>query len=257
MPVSRRLPPILLLPLALAAAGCLSPTVTDEPLVLGAAGPVSVDVDSFRGDVTITVDPDAAGATVRVIRAASHGAQRGGEARASLGEIAWDARIVPGDLGPVIEVHASTIHPEPHFQRADVFITAPDVDGVRIRTRDGDVTATDIRGEVDIVTTYGNVRLMTTRPMTRAVSITSTEGDIDFRVRAESAGLLDCDAIGGNVTHRCRFGEIIVQAGTDHDTLLADFNGGENLIRLRTVDGDIRIAVVSDPLAVGQIIVEP
>ena len=90
MPVSRRLPPILLLPLALAAAGCLSPTVTDEPLVLGAAGPVSVDVDSFRGDVTITVDPDAAGATVRVIRAASHGAQRGGEARASLGEIAWE-----------------------------------------------------------------------------------------------------------------------------------------------------------------------
>ena len=44
---------------------------------------------------------------------------------------------------------------------------------------------------------------------------------------------------------------------TGEDFLRAILNGGDSPVVLRTVDGDIRIAVVPDPFAVGKYIVDP
>jgi hypothetical protein len=39
--------------------------------------------------------------------------------------------------------------------------------------------------------------------------------------------------------------------------MLANLNDGRNLIELRTTDGDIRVAVVPDPVSTGPVRYEP
>ncbi|MCH7604180.1 MAG: DUF4097 family beta strand repeat protein [Planctomycetes bacterium] len=248
---------LLLIMTGLLLGGCQNPLIIETSLTLEVAGPVTIDVESFNGDVFVRADESLTRATVRFIREARHGAGRYDEAAQSLGDITCRASIVPGDLGETLQVRTATTHPEPHFQRAHVFIDVPSVDGLRIITSRGSVRARNISGEVSIETSGGNVRVMTAQPMTRPVTIINDGGDIDYRIRGESRGTFDCESIEGRVIHRVQFGTMIIHTGTDHNTLKATLNGGENLIRLRTVRGDIRIAVVADPEAVGLLIFEP
>ncbi|MHC4415910.1 MAG: DUF4097 family beta strand repeat-containing protein [Planctomycetota bacterium] len=232
-------------------------TDTDDPITLQVAAPVAIDVESFNGNVVINADELLTALTVTVTREARHGYGRKDEADASLAEIDYTVELVPGKLGQILEIRTWSTHAEPYFQRAHVQIDLPVADGVFVRTQRGIVYATNIEGTVDIVTTQGDVRVMTNLPMRREVTITNQEGDIDYRVRGESTGALDCEAIRGQVDQRVQYGRLIVHPPTDHDTLLATLNYGENPIRLRTVDGDIRVAVVQDPTHVGTFIFEP
>ena len=228
----------------------------DDPLILNVAGPVAIDVVSFGGDVIITASDKFSEATVTVRREATHGSARKKEAKASLAEIGYSAVVVPGGSGRVLEVRTWTGHPEPHFQRAHLEISVPAATGVTVRTRDGLVEAVDIEGAVDIECAGGDVRVMTNRPMWQAVTVVNDQGDIDYRVRGESTGSLDCVAKNGNVAYRVRQGRLIVNEVTP-DTLRATLNNGKNPIRLRTTGGDIRIAVVHNPTEVGEKIVDP
>src|SRR5688572_10982786 len=128
---------------------------TDDTIALDVAGPVAVDVDSFSGDVMITSNPDLEQAKVTVRREGVHGPQRADEAEASLSQITSSADVVPGQLGQVLQIRTSTTGAEPHYQRAHLFIELPDVNGVRVRTANGKVTARHIQGPVDIATTEG------------------------------------------------------------------------------------------------------
>ena len=228
--------------------------VQDEPRWFAVVGPIAVDVDSFGGDVIIDVDERLEHAAVTVTRRALHGYGRREEADASLAQISYTVEIVPGELGQVLQIRAATTHPEPYFQRVDLLIEAPEIEGVRVRTQNGDVHARRIRGEVDIVTDDGDVRVMTPYPMNQRVTIVNNSGDIDFRIRAESAGTIDGETVRGRVLHRVTRGLLIVHPETSHNRLRATLNGGENEFWFRATDGDIRIAVVPAPTKVGHII---
>jgi hypothetical protein len=228
----------------------------DDPLILNVAGPVAIDVESFGGDVIITANEKLSEATVTVRREARHGSSRKKEAKASLAEIGYSAVVVPGESGPVLEIRTWTGHAEPYFQRAHLEINVPAATGVTVRTRNGLVEAVDIEGAVDIECAAGNVRVMTNRPMWQAVTVVNDEGDIDYRVRGESTGLLDCVTQDGDVIYRARQGRFIVSEVT-LNTLRATLNDGENPIRLRTTRGNIRVAVVHNPTEVGEKIVDP
>ncbi|MDY7107533.1 MAG: DUF4097 family beta strand repeat-containing protein, partial [Planctomycetota bacterium] len=219
----------------------------DQPMFLDVLGPVAVDVESFNGDVTIIADPKLERARLTFTRRATHGFQRQLEAEASLPDIGYSAEIVPGELGQVLQVRTFTTSPEPHYQRVDMLIELPEIDGVRVRTHNGGVVVTDIEGTVDIVTDDGPIRVASNHPMVRPVTIINNCGNIDFRVRTESMGEVDCQALRGQVRHHAVYGRWIVHNGTDHDTLLATFNDGTNPIVLRAADGDIRFSVVNDP----------
>ena len=225
--------------------------IADEPVAIDVAGPVMVDVESFGGDVTIVADPELTEAVITVTRRAVHGLGRVEEASASLDEITYTIDTIPGSLGQTLIIRTATAHAEPHFQRADILVELPEVDGLYVRTDNGNVTAESVYGEIDIVTTDGDVRVMTPWAMTRPVSIINNAGDIDYRIRGESTAEFDCAAVRGKVSHRVRFGELIVHPGTAHNSLLATLNGGENRVLLRAADGNIRIAVVEDPIAIG------
>ncbi|MCP3902906.1 MAG: DUF4097 family beta strand repeat protein [Planctomycetes bacterium] len=228
----------------------------DTPVHLGVEGPVAIDVESFGGDVTVETSDDVRGAVVTITRRALHGPGRSDEAATALQQIEVTHEIVPGELGPSLRVRATTNGVEPHFLRADVHVRVAAVDGLRVRTRNGEVIATGISGAVDVTTSDGDVRVLTPQPMVRPVTIINHSGDIDYRVRGESTGDFDALTVRGRVIHHVKYGRLIVRNGTAHDRLLATFNNGENPILLRAADGDIRIAVVAAPLQIGQHIVE-
>ncbi len=229
----------------------------DDPIVLDLTQPVAIDVESFGGDVIIVADAALPSAAVRITREARHGFLRIEEAIESMFEIDYSVEVAAGELGPVLKVRTWTTHDEPYFQRAHVRIHLPTADGVTVRTRDGKVYATNVQGAVDIMTSRGDVRLMTNLPMRRSITIVNEDGSIDYRVRGVSRGAFDCQSVGGEVAHRVRQGQFIVHTGSDHDTLRATLNGGVNPIILRATNGDIRIAVVANPTDVGTWIADP
>jgi hypothetical protein len=232
------------------------PLGADDPLTLNIIGPVEVDVESFNGDVFVTADHRRREASVRIIRRAVHGPLRHGEGRGALADVSYSAQIVPGELGPRLEVRTFADHPEPHYLRADVHIDVPAVDGLRVRTTNGRVRARGVEGYVDVMTTRGDVRVLTNLPMRHPVRIINDHGDIDYRVRGESEGLIDAEAIGGRVSYRVRHGRLTIDRGSKHDRLFARFNDGENPITLRTRYGNIHIASVHNAERVGTFIID-
>lgn len=227
----------------------------DEAILLDVAGPVAVDVESFNGDVMIMANPKLSQAQVVVVREGVHGFRREKEAAASLVDISYTAEIVPGELGQMLQVRTSTTNAEPHYQRAHVYIQLPEIEGVKVRTSNGRVYAQGISGAVDIVTNHGDVRVMTNHPMTAPVTIVNRNGNIDYRVRGESRGVFDAETVNGVARVRVRHGKFTTLPPTTNSTVHGVLNEGENRITLRTVNGDIRIAVVHDPERVGAVII--
>ncbi len=228
--------------------------LTDEPTVIEVALPVGIDVESFGGDVVINVDEELEFATITVRRVATHGPRRKEEAEASLPQIDYRVEVVPGQLGQVLRIRTWTTHAEPHFQRADLRIDVPAVDGVFVRTERGDVVISGIEGVVDISNRRGDVRVMTNLPMLREVTIINSEGNIEYRVRGESTGVFDCIAEGGRVDHRVMYGKFQIAPNRRYGRLQAALNDGTNKVTLRTEDGNISVAVVADPTDIGSFI---
>lgn len=246
-----------------ALAGCTYPhdivrgsLESDKAMTFDMAGPISIDVTSFNGHVVIEADEDAEQVHFQVVREGNHGLLRGGEAEQAIQGIDYEAKIVPGELGPELTVRTWTDTPESHFQMANIYIAAPAINNVKVVTNEGAVRVEGMQGTVDITTREGDVVVMTNQPMTRPVTIVASEGSIDYRVRAESTGRFDAETVRGTVRHRLRFGRYTMEP-TDHNALRMTLNDGENPVRLRTVDGDIRIAVVHNPVQTGTFIIEP
>lgn len=243
--------------------GALGHRSSHERVLVPHTGLVDVEVRNFAGEVVVRGDRSdrPQDALVMIDRRATHRASREKESDASLPEIDWSVDLVPASEPggvPTLRVEASTRHREPWFQQVDIEILVAELGRVDIDTTRGKVQVVNNRGPVDIRTTRGDVRVLTGWPQTQDSVIVTRDGDIDFRVRGESAFVVDAETVGGRVYARCEAGRWISEhARNDHDSLLASLNGGEGRLTLRTVDGDIRIAVVGDPHAVGSFQIRP
>ncbi|MSR40365.1 MAG: hypothetical protein EXS10_00465 [Phycisphaerales bacterium] len=231
----------------------------DEPLELQTHGPLAIDFESFAGKVEIRADKSFTCTVIEARRVAAHGWGRLAEGNETLTDVRWRASLERREgSGETLVVRASTSHPEDHFQRCEFLITVPELDSVKVRTTEGEVRVTGNQGAVDIRTTEADVRVMTPWAMTKPITIITSEGTIDYRIRGESTGLFDAETRGGLVKQRCEFGHwLALSDQNDHDRFLAVLNNGKNPIVLRTSDGDIRIAVVPDPTSVGIWIMDP
>lgn len=229
----------------LTQAACTSRNARDESVMFDIPGPVAVHVETFGGDVRLIADPTATQARVTVERWADFGEDREDAAKTSLDDIQYTAGVETGAEGPVLAVRATTSHPEPGRQRANISITLPAAEGVRIVTGDGEVTVIDAQGAVDLQATE-EVAYMTNWPLVHPVAITTQDGGIDLRVRGESRADIRAETMDGDVTIRNRYGELRM---LHHDgrRLHAVLNGGDNQVVLRAVEGDVNVSVVDDP----------
>jgi hypothetical protein len=237
----------LLIAATMLIGGCATAQKQLKPVVLSVQGPVKVLVTSFAGDVRIIADPEATEATITATTQAYHSLVRIEEAAASLANIQFHAVLVPAEIGQAIQVTTSSDDAEDHYQGVHLIITAPMIDGASVHTKRGSVVLDQISGEVDVTTNDGDVSIITTYAMTRPVKVLNVDGDIIYRVRGESTGKFDCEAVHGSVNFFAQHSKAVVHRTSDHDSLSATLNDGENAVLLRTVHGDINVSVSSDP----------
>jgi hypothetical protein len=218
-------------------------------------GPIDVVVDSFAGDVSVHANPNIDVTTVQVVRVSQHGYLRGSEPREALQFVDWLADLTPGP-GPVetLRVNVDFIGPEPWFMRAHLYIETPSLDRVTVRTTNGDVSIRNNTGPLDIQTNMGDVTIASNNPLVDASTVLVVEGNVDYRVPGNSSGMFDVEVIDGDIEiwvpeGRWRY----VSRTPQDDTIKARLNDGENPILLRASEGDIRIAVVPDPMSYGPI----
>jgi len=226
---------------------------TDDPILLATTGPVSVDVDTFAGNISVRANPTISETRVVVERASHRGWFKYETAGDELARIQYEVSL-DRDLsgGEVVNVRADHVGQMSVFGRANIRVETPELESVRIRTTRGDVLVLDQRGEVDIRTTHGDVRVATPWPARDAVSIVNQDGDVEYRVRGESTGRFDLETINGVVNHRCKFGTWR-GIGPDNrsDRIVAVLNNGDNPVTIRTTEGDIDVAIVPDPVGLG------
>jgi len=226
---------------------------TDAPIRLATTGPVSVDIDSFAGSVSVRANPNLSETLVSVERASHRGWFKYETAGEELARIEYQVDL-ERDLsgGEVVAVRTDHVGPMSAFGRANIRIETPELESVRVRTTRGDVQVLDHRGEIDLRTSHGDVRVATPWPARDAVSILNQDGDVQYRIRGESTGRFDLETVNGIVHQRCKFGTWR-GIGPDNraDRIEAVLNNGDNPVVIRTSEGDIEVVVVPDPVGLG------
>lgn len=229
----------------LALAGCQSPQAVEYTSAhLATSGPVEINVQSFGGNVTVIADPAVIGTVV----SAQQLERRNSEIQIVEPKIECTTEIKTSETGQVVFVNATCDDNALQLIHADIVIRAASIHNVSIETTRGNVTLLGISGAISISTNDGDVRIVTPLVINEPVTIENRRGDIVYRVRGESSGKIDATAVNGRASLDLRQGEATILEGSTGDHLVANFNGGIHPIAMRTVDGDIRIAVVADPV---------
>jgi hypothetical protein len=226
-------------------AGCRSTQVVDlNAVALQTNGPIAVDIQSFGGSVTVIADPDVSGA---IVTANQH--EEGlGTVPVSRLYMNVSTYIENGPLGETVHIIATCDDDPLHMVTANIVIRAGDIHGVTIVNARGNVIVKGISGPINIRSRDGDIRIVTNLVMNEQVTVENRRGNIVYRVRSESSGLIDATAINGEATLNLRYGNAIILPGSTGDHLSARFNDGVNPITMRTVEGDVRIHVVPDPV---------
>jgi DUF4097 and DUF4098 domain-containing protein YvlB len=229
----------------LVLAGCQSQQVVNfNVATLATSGPVAIDVQSFAGNVTIIVDPSVVGTLVQATQL-EIGLDGVPERNVHM---TCTTNVETGITGQTVHVVATCENNILDLVSAEIVIKAKSIHGVSVTTSNGNVTLLGISGPIDIRTKDGDVRVVTPLVMNEHVSIENRRGNIVYRVRGESSGIIDATAINGEVALDLRQGKAIILPGSTGDHLVATFNDGTNPIIMRTVDGDVRLYVVADPV---------
>jgi hypothetical protein len=229
----------------LALAGCQSQQILHfDNAVLATEGPVEINVQLFRGNVTIIADPSVIGTVVT----AKQIEESAGELPSDAPKMQCTTEIEMGDNGQIVHVKATGMHDVLQLIHADIVIRSKFIHGVSVTTTKGNVTLLGVSGAITVDTNDGDVRLITPRVINQPVTIENRRGDIVYRVRGESSGMIDAMAINGDASLDVRHGEATILSGSTGDHLVAIVNCGTNKIIMRTVDGNIYIAVVADPV---------
>jgi len=233
--------------------------ISDQRIALRTNGVVDIDLETFGGKVSIVGDEGTDTAFVELERGGAFAWGRGEEEKASLGDIRYTVSLDREAEGrDLIVVRAVTDHPEAYYQNCSVRIVVPQLGQVRVRNGRGPVTVIHNRGNVDIVTSRGRVRMMTPWKIVGPLAITTDEGDIDVRVRAESEGLIDAETRIGRVRSHAPYGDFrLLDTKNDLDTIVASLNHGTNVWTLRNAGADIDFSVVPKPVVQSPFAIHP
>lgn len=246
-----------------ASEGTLSAVgFSDQRIALSVTDVVDVDIETFGGDVTVhgggEGDDDGA-AWVELERTGAFAWGRDDEEKASLGDIRYTVSLTRGAEGrETILIRAVTDNPEPYYQSCSVDVRVPKLGTVRIRTGQGRVEVLENRGNFDIATSRGEVRVMTPWKIEGPVAVVNDGGDIDIRVRGESEGLIDAETRVGRVRSHIRFADYrILDEKNDEDTLVAELNDGKKPWVIRNAHGDIDFSVIPEPVTPNPFAIAP
>ncbi len=213
-----------------------------------------LEVENFRGDVRIEVGEEHEKLEVRIVeRARKEGRKVDAQGMgydglpATLEKLTVTTTVEDTDdpkVG-VVRVVSATEFEAPEIQRCVLRITLPKVDGVRVTNHDGTVDLANVAGSVWVENTKGKVMLRTNAALEDPVTITTTEGEVNFRVTRASTGTIDAEAVDGRVILRGGSGRVNV-AQNGENRLKAVLGEGGSPMVLRTTDERIKIVIDDD-----------
>lgn len=219
---------------------------------------VAVDVDSFRGPVRIVANPDVPNISVRArLRAFNNIRDDRGNVVYPNGEDQTLELIdvvtqltTDGQRHGVLKVTTSTRFQYPDDQWVGLYINVPIVDGVRVRTRDGNVDLVNVRGAVDVIADNGDVIVRSAKPLLQPIEINAINGSIEYRIRPTSEGVFDVEAVNGRADFRGYQGwsKIRQRGASEYQAMLGR---GTNPVSLRATNGNVRVVITDDPVPVG------
>ena len=219
---------------------------------------LAVDVDAFRGPVTIVADPEATNITIRArlrsesetqALSASMFEKEREQSVLHLIDVVADLTTDENGVG-VLRVTTTTDYQRPDKQWVQLRITAPSVDGVRVRNRDGTVDLINVRGAITVVNEAGKVVVRTLEPIAGPVNIIAANGSIDYRVRAESEGSYHLESTNGKTHFKALYGDVRLRqrGATEIDAQVGE---GTNPVILRSINGNTRVCITDDPVPIG------
>ena len=233
-------------------------SIDEAPIDIDTVGMIDLDVDSFGGTVRIEAVPGMTGTVIEPVRRSFHGHTRRDESIETLDDIRYSVEMMKGELDrETLVIKAWTDEDEAHYQGIDFFIQTGSIGSVKVRTNRGRVWVKNNQDGVDIETTNGDIRVVTKYPMTGPMTMVTKTADIDYRAPAGSGGHFDIESIGGRIYQRFTHTRITATSPDNGESVfIANVGDSESPVTLRTTYGDIRVAIVDDPLDVGPFIKE-
>ncbi len=229
------------------AAGCSKDVRTEELAVVAPEGvrTFAVDVENFRGDVTIRVNPAAKGPDVdSSLRAGSetHNDQQKDIASAvAVTAVVEDRTGVPTLVVRSVSQRGGT----DHFTNIDIEL--PGCDGVRVKTGGGEVVVVGARGAMTIDNGDGPIEIRTNQPLTAPMLLTARNGSVYYQAPLTSTGQFDAKTEDGKVMWRASEPSALstpVRIGGK--TMTATLNQGTNPVAIHTDNGDITVLLMED-----------
>lgn len=217
---------------------------------------LGVDIENYRGHVEVIADDSARNITVDGwIWLGPDALEAGGEEPYAMTRI--EAIVEPSPDAPgsaVLRVRSDTDHSEFHDHHVRLVVRTPRIDGLRIVNRDGYIEVVDASGAIEIENHTGGIQFRSSKPMTDAVQVLSTDTNVWYQVPAGSRGDVVLETLSGRAIYRNALTEsnrtytTQSQDGTDGSVIRTVLDGGDNPVNIRTNRGDVRLLIMEDPV---------
>jgi len=214
-----------------------------------------VEVENWRGPVTVVANRRAAGATVRAwTRKDKEAAREAGVPAPKTAELRGlvSVKAVSGFEGgkPVLRVTSRpTDRPTPGAY-TQLEVEVPAVQGITVRTAGGDVFVDGVSGPVTVENGTGprdggDVQVRTGAAMTDPVSLSTTGGHVLYQVGPGSTGRFDLLSEKGVAEFTSLLGSVN-GVRYERDRWRGVLDGGENAVVLHSARGDVVARVMQN-----------
>lgn len=224
-------------------AGCGS---TSKRITLAAptAFSAGLDIENPFGPVTVRVDPRAEHISTRVTKELRRGSRATKSALKDVQVVAETQQPVEDKLVTSIVARGAGLTDD---IRVTLVVTTPRCDGVRVRAR-GDIVMAGVSGAIQAESQSGAIDVRTNHPLRDPVALTTGAGNVYLTASPQSRGRIEAHATNGRArVHSAETPLRNITAGDSSYT--ADLHGGENVILLRSDDGDVYLHLVDDPMS--------
>lgn len=207
----------------------------------------AIDVENFRGDVEVRIDPNAR--ELRVLRMLHvHDDSTVGDRRTVLEQSPCDVTFDERDGAPVLIVRSHSALPDQDERRATLRIVAPSSGGVRVINGGGEVILVGVSGAIHVENERGPIEVRTEHALIDPVALNTGKGNIYLQAPFASTGAIDVDAGSGRAVFEApHHAAKITQHRATRGRFTAVYNGGANPVLLRTGDGNASVMFIENP----------
>lgn len=219
----------------------------DAPVVMEPGGPTgpAVDVENFRGRVTLRADPRADAITVVATTEADSDIDDE-ELPAVADAVAVTADTEERGGLPVIVVRSTSARTETDH-RVDLEIRMPECSGARVRNAGGVVKIVGVAGAVQVDNADGPIEVRTRHVLSSPIALTTTAGEVRCLVPPGSRGDITLESDDGRVAFDGPGVTGIRKMKGSPGRFAAVIDGADNPVLLRTGSGFVLLRVVENP----------